>query len=186
MKQVNAIDKLELLAEELLKRIGPPLSLKSLGEDLEVDSKTIKHRLEIFFSLYYTFQISPCGAPKIRAVKKEQKLYFWDLSLTEEQGARFENLVTSHLLKYCHHYEDVYEHKMELRYIRDTDKREFYFVVIKNHTPLFAVEYKLSERSLSPHISYFKARTKIRNFYQVHLDQNECQVASDIMILPFG
>jgi hypothetical protein len=34
--------------------------------------------------MYYCFRIPPYGAPKIRAVKKEQKLYLWDWSLVSE------------------------------------------------------------------------------------------------------
>ena len=75
---------------------------------------------------------------------------------------------------------------MELRYVRDTDKREIDFVVLKNKKPLFAVECKLSEKKISPHIKYFAERTNIPKFYQVHLEPYESQVTSEIMILPFN
>jgi predicted AAA+ superfamily ATPase len=184
---IKEIDKLELMAEELPNRIGSPLSLKSLAEDLEVDPKTIKRWIESLNTLYYCFQIAPYGAPKIRAVKKEKKIYLWDWSQIENEGLRFENLVASHLLKFCHHLEDTQGYKMELRYIRDTDKREVDFVVIKNKVPLFAVECKLKERSISPNIIYFNERLKIPKFYQVHSDLNlmERQVTSSISIVPF-
>lgn len=184
---IKEIDKLELMAEELPNRIGSPLSLKSLAEDLEVDPKTIKRWIESLNTLYYCFQIAPYGAPKIRAVKKEKKIYLWDWSQIENEGLRFENLVASHLLKFCHHLEDTQGYKMELRYIRDTDKREVDFVVIKNKVPLFAVECKLKERSISPNIIYFNERLKIPKFYQVHSDLNlmERQVTSNISIVPF-
>ncbi len=102
---VSDIDKVELLAEALPLRVGSPLSVKSLSEDLEVDPKTTKRWIEILDSLYYCFRISPFGAPKIRAVKKEQKLYLWDWSQIEEPGFRFENMVACQLLKFCHHHE---------------------------------------------------------------------------------
>ena len=78
-------------------------------------------------------------------------------------------MVASHLLKFCHFREDVFGDTMELRFIRDTDKREIDFVVIKNKKPLFAVECKSGEKYLSTHIGYFKERTKIPRFFQVHL-----------------
>lgn len=68
------------------------------------------------------------------------------------EGARFENLVASDLLKYCHFVEDTEGHRMELRYLRDADLRELDFVVLKDKKPLFAVECKTGERGLSPHI----------------------------------
>ncbi len=65
-------------------------------------------------------------------VKKEQKLYLWDWSQVEDPGARFENFVGSHLLKYCHFEQDVNGFKMELRYLRDVERRELDFVVLKD------------------------------------------------------
>jgi hypothetical protein len=180
------IDKVELLAQALVERVGSPLSMKSLAEDLEVDPKTIKKWIETLDSLYYCFQIAPYGSPKIRAVKKEQKLYLWDWSQIEEPGFRFENMVASQLLKYCHHMEDVDGHHMELRYIRDTDKREVDFVVLQNKKPLFAVECKLKEKNLSSHIKYFKERTNIPQFYQVHTDEIERVISDEITITSFA
>ena len=37
-----------------------------------------------------------------RTLRKEPKIYFWDWAEAPEGGARFENLVPSHLLKLCH------------------------------------------------------------------------------------
>ncbi len=78
----------------------------------------------------------------------------------DEIGFRFENLVASHLLKYCHFIEDTQGYKMDLRYLRDTDGREIDFVVLKNKKPIFAVECKSGEKNLSPHINYFKERSR--------------------------
>ena len=100
LENVTDLDKVELLAEELPRRVGSPLSVKSLAEDLEVDPKTAKRWIEILDSLYYCFQIAPFGSPKIRAVKKEQKLYLWDWSQIEDEGIRFENMMASQLLKF--------------------------------------------------------------------------------------
>lgn len=185
LETIKDLDKVEILAEELERRVGSPLSIKSIAEDLAVDSKTTKRWIAILDSLYYCFQIAPFGAPKIRAVKKEQKLYLWDWSQVEDPGHRFENLVACQLLKYCHFHEDVHGEKMELRYIRDTDKREVDFVIIKNKKPIFAVECKLNNRSISPNIFYFKERTNIPLFYQVSIEGNEHQVSEGIMITSF-
>lgn len=185
LETVKDLDKLELLAEELPRRVGSPLSYKSLSEDLEIDPKTAKRWVQILGTLYYSFEIPPFGAPKIRAVKKEKKLYLWDWSQVEDKGARFENMVAGHLLKYCHFHTDVYGEKMELRYLRDTDKREVDFVVLKNKRPLFAVECKYKDTSASPHLFYFKQRTDIPKFYQVTFEGIEKQLEDNVSILPF-
>lgn len=184
-EDVKNLDKIFSLAEELPMRVGAPLSLNSLANDIEADFKTIKRWLGILASLYYSFQIAPYGSTKIRAVKKEQKLYMWDWSQVENPGFRFENMVASHLLKYCHFLEDVEGYKAELRFLRDTDKREVDFVVMKDKKPLFAVECKTGEKSVSPHLFYFKERTTIPHFYQVHMGNLHKQVDDRISVLPF-
>jgi predicted AAA+ superfamily ATPase len=180
------LHKMHALAEELPNRVGSPLSVNSLANDLEADFKTIRRWLEVLGSLYYSYQIAPYGSAKIRAVKKEQKLYMWDWSQVEKPGLRFENMVASHLLKYCHYLEDVEGYRMELRFLRDTDKREIDFVVIKDKKPIFAVECKHGEGSVSPHIFYFRDRTSIPHFYQVHLGRSQRQVDDQISVLPFS
>jgi predicted AAA+ superfamily ATPase len=64
LEDVKDINKVELLAEELPRRVGSPLSVKSLAQDLEIDPKTAKRWVEILSSLYYCFQIPPFGAPQ--------------------------------------------------------------------------------------------------------------------------
>jgi uncharacterized protein len=184
-EDVKDLNKIFTLAEDLPNRVGSPLSVNSLANDIEADFKTIRRWLEILSSMYYSFQIAPFGSAKIRAVKKEQKLYMWDWSQVETPGLRFENLVASHLLKYCHYLEDVEGYRTELRFLRDTDKREVDFVVLKNKKPVFAVECKTGEGSVSPHIFYFRDRTAIPHFYQVHLGKLHRQVDDRISILPF-
>lgn len=186
LERVNEISLLEVLAASLPNKIGSPLSLQGLREDLEVSHDSIRRWLQIFENLYLTFRISPYGSPKIRAVKKEQKLYFWDWSQVEDEGARFENLVASQLLKYCHFLEDSEGYSMELRYLRDTDKREVDFVIIKDKKPIFAVECKSGEKNLNPAIEYFLQRTPIPKFYQIHMGTKDCIVKNaNVRILPF-
>ena len=183
---IRDIEKIHQLAEELPNRVGSPLSIKNLSLDLEVDHKTAKNWVLTLENLYYCFLISPYGESKIRAVKKEQKLYMWDWSQVGTLGLRFENMMASHLLKYCHFQEDVFGERMELRFIRDTDKREVGFVVLKNKKPIFAVECKLKNDNLSPHIKYFKERTKIPIFYQVHLEGKSSNITDHVKILNFS
>jgi len=185
LENVREISLLELLAAELPARVGAPISVKNLRDTLEVAHETVERWLRIFERLYFSFRIPPFGAKKIRAVKKEQKLYLWDWSLVQDQRARFENMVASHLLKYCHFVEDTEGWAMELRYIRDTDGREVDFVVLKESKPLFAVECKVGERNINKAIPYFAERTPIPLFYQVHMGQADYEKAG-VRVLPFG
>lgn len=169
LEHVREVSLVEQLVDLLPGRVGSPLSVKSLREDLEVDHKTVERWLTILENLYLCFRISPFGPSKVRAVKKERKLYLWDWSMTPEGGPRFENLIASQLLKYCHFREDTEGRAMELRFLRDTARREIDFVVLEDRKPRFAVECKSGDRGLSPAIGYFAARTSIPRFFQVHL-----------------
>jgi hypothetical protein len=73
---------------------------------------------------------------------------------------------------------------MELRYLRDTDKREVDFVVLKNRKPLFAVECKSREKSLGSAIQYYAERTPIPRFYQTLLGSRHFE-SGKITVLPF-
>jgi len=186
LERVHEMSLLELLADALPERVGSPLSIQNLRGDLEVSHDSVRRWLDIFERLYLCFRLSPYGPPRIRAVKKEQKLYLWDWSAVPEGGTRFENLVASHLLKYCHFLEDTEGYRMDLRYLRDTDKREVDFVVLEGKKPLFAVECKTGEREVSPNARYFRARTPIPQFYQVHLGTRDYGDAErDVRVLPF-
>lgn len=183
---VKDLSKIELLVDALPVRVGAALSIKSLQEDLEVSPNTVSRWIEVLEAIYYCYRIAPYGPPKIRAVKQANKLYLWDWAeVSEEGGGRFENLVASHLLKYCHYLEDTKGYRMELRYLRDVDGREIDFVILQDKRPLFAVECKTGERNISPHIAYFAARTKIPAFYQVHLGTKDFGVPRSGRVLPF-
>lgn len=186
LEKVGDLSALEQLALELPNRVGSPLSVKSLREDLEVAHATCDRWITILESMYYCFRIPPFGARRIRAVKKEQKLYLWDHSLVTDPGPKFENLVASQLLKYCHFEEDRAGHRMELRFLRDTDRREVDFVVMRDGKPEFAVECKSGERAINPAIGYFKERTTIPKFYQVHLGTKDyVDHKSEGRVMPF-
>ena len=183
LENIKEISLLELLAEEIPNRVGSPLSVKNLKELLQVAHETVERWLKIFERMYYCYRIPPYGPPKVRAVKKEQKLYLWDWSIIPDPGPRFENFVASQLLKYCHFVEDTEGFRMELRFLRDTDKREIDFVVLKEGRPMFAVECKSGEKNINPSLFYFMKRTSIPRFYQVHQGNKDYE-KNGVRVLP--
>jgi hypothetical protein len=66
------------------------------------------------------------------------------------------------------------------------DHDQIDFVVLKNNKPIFAVECKTRDKALSSHIKYFKERTKIPSFYQVHLGARDYGDAASGRVLPFS
>jgi predicted AAA+ superfamily ATPase len=185
LERVRDVALVELMVDALPARVGSPLSVKNLREDLEVAHDTAERWISILENLYYCFRIPPFGPRRIRAVKKEMKLYLWDWSAIDDPGARFENLVASHLLKLCHFVEDTEGHRMELRFLRDTDGREVDFVVLRDRKPWFAVEAKVSDRDPDRALRYFKKRTSIPTWFQVHLGARDA-VIDGVRLLPLS
>ncbi len=186
LENVREISLIELLLDELPNRVGSPLSIKNLRELLQVAHDTAERWISILERMYVCFRISPFGAPRIRAVKKEQKLYMYDWSQVRTSGERFENFIACQLLKYCHYMEDTEGYNMELAFLRDTDNREIDFVVLKDRMPLFAVECKTGERQVNKAAYYFRERTEIPCFYQTHLGEKDFGNAeATVRVLPF-
>jgi predicted AAA+ superfamily ATPase len=185
LENIQNLDKVEMLADILPSRVGSLLSVKSISEDLEISDKTIKNWISVLDRLYYSYQIYPYGSVKIKAIKKTPKIYLWDWSQVQNEAARFENLVASHLLKLCHYWEDTLGYKSEVRFIRDNSGRECDFVVIRDKKPLFAVECKLNSSEVDTSVIYFKEKLKIPKWYQVHLGEESRVIAPDYKILPF-
>lgn len=169
LEQVTDLNRMELLFDRLSQTVGSVLSINSLREDLEVAHGTLTNWVNIFERLYGVFRIHPFGAPRLKAVKKEAKLYFWDWSRIENDSARFENLVAVHLYRLMHWIEDTEGEKCELRYFRDTLGKEVDFIFMKNGKPLFVVEVKSDERPLDPNLKYFVERVQIPRAFQVSL-----------------
>lgn len=186
LEHVKEVTQLDLLVQVLPERVGAPLSINNLRQDLSVAFETIDRWITILENLYFCFRIQPHGLPRLRAATKERKLYMWDWSVCINQAARFENLVASNLLKYCHLIEDREGDRMALRFVRDSQGRELDFVVVRNNKPEFAVECKMGEQQMSRNISYFAQRTDIPRFYQVHTGEKDYEIAEfKARVLPF-
>lgn len=158
LERVDDLGQLELLMLRLPSLVGSPLSINALREDLQVSHKAVSNWLNIFERLYAIFRISPFGAAKIRAVKKEQKHYHFDWTLVDDPSYRFENLVASHLLKWIHYLADTQGRDLELRYFRDVDGREVDFIVTEKKKILWAIECKWDDSDITKSLNYFKTR----------------------------
>lgn len=158
LERIQDLGSLELLMLRLPELVGSPLSINAVREDLQVSHKSVSSWLGALERLYAIFRVSPFGAPKIRAVKKEQKHYHLDWSIVPDAAARFENLVACHLLKWIHFQQDTKGRDLELRYFRDIDRREVDFVVVEGRKPILFVECKLGDAEVDRGLRYLTAR----------------------------
>ncbi len=169
---IRDIGSMKLLSDILPAKVGSLLSINSIREDLEVSHRAVSNWLDILELFYYHFRIYPYNQKTIRSIKKEPKLYLMDWSEVEDEAARFENMIASHLLKLTHFLYDYEGYKTELNFLRNVDKNEVDFLVTINKKPWFGVEVKLNNENISNPIKYFKEKLKIPFMYQVIKKKN--------------
>jgi predicted AAA+ superfamily ATPase len=102
-----------------------------------------------------------------RAIKKEKKLYFYDWSLLSDSGSRFENLIAVTLLKMVARFNEKGLGDFEVSYIRDREKREVDFVILKKYKPIGLIEAKESDLKVSKAGKYFSRRLNVPIFQVV-------------------
>jgi len=185
IEDIRDLDKVELLFDRLPECVGSVLSINSLREDLEVTFPTAKNWIGTLEKFYACFRVAPFGSAKIKAVKKEQKVYLWNWAYVENEAARFENFIASHLLRWTHWLQDMEGEKVELRYFRNTLGQEVDFVIVKKEKPWLAIEVKLDDRPLDSNLKYFLERVFVPYAFQISLkgtkdyrvpDINGCKV----------
>lgn len=167
LERIVELGAMELLAARLPALVGSPLSINAVREDLQVAHKTVERWLDIFERLMFIFRLAPFGPPRIKAVKKSRKHYVFDWTAIPDDGPRFENVIAFHLLKECHHQEDVDGLDSELRFFRDVEGREVDFVQLQAGKPVRFVECKLSDTAISPALLYLQRKFPAVNAVQV-------------------
>jgi predicted AAA+ superfamily ATPase len=169
-EQFQDLATIELVLHRLPEMTSGRLSINSLAEDVQVDHKTLSKWIQSLERLYAVFRLSPYGPPKIKAIKKEQKLYFFDWNAVVDEGPRFENFLAMHLLKWVYFEQDTKGRELELRYYRDKYDREVDFVVLENRKPILFIESKLSDADTSRGLKYLKSKFPLVRALQVHLN----------------
>jgi predicted AAA+ superfamily ATPase len=172
LSRLPELSQVEMLTSLLPERASQPLSIKSLSEDLEVAYTTIKRWLNYLSELYYFYTIKPYSKSLARALKKENKIYLWDWSEIENEGARFENLIASHLLKYCDYMTDTGVGHFELRHLKNKEKLEIDFLILRDKKIYLPVEVKLSDEQPSTSWSKFMPQLHCEFGIQVVMKPN--------------
>ncbi len=173
IENLRDLSGIETLIHLLPDKVGGLLSVNSLREDLMVTHKTAASWVDVLERFYYHFRIHPHQSSRIKALRKEPKLYLWDWSEVADDGARFENLIASHLLKFCHYLHDVEGIRIELRFLRDVEGREVDFLLTVDGKPWFCVEAKTSDKTASRSLLHFKRKLGLPLVYQVLREPGE-------------
>lgn len=176
LRQLPLVEKLMFLLPE---RVGSPLSLNSLREDLEVHFATVKHWMELLERVFYGFFVRPYAKKGSRMLHKEGKWYLWDWTEIGDEAARFENLVAVHLLKYVRFMTDSGRENLSLHYVRDKEKRETDFLVCRDRKPVFLLECKLSDHVPDPSLFRFARLLGIKDAFQLVKEVVDVRIHKD-------
>jgi predicted AAA+ superfamily ATPase len=170
LTRIQEFSLLEILARILADRSGEQLVFSNLAADIQVAPNTVKTWVNTLASTYYGFLVRPWFRNVSKALRKEPKWYLRDWSGISDTGARAETLIACHLLKAVEYWTDTGRGQFELRYVRDKQKREVDFLVVRDEKPWFLVEVKQSDTTLSPSLGYFQKQTGAEHAFQVVID----------------
>ncbi|MCM8819714.1 MAG: AAA family ATPase [Candidatus Omnitrophica bacterium] len=172
---LREISNIEVLSNILPEKIGSPLSINSLVDDVRASYNSIKEWLLILEQFYYFFKIKPFSKSISRALRKEPKIYLYDWVEVVDDSKRFENLIAFHLYKAVTLWRDTGVGNIDLFYIRDKEKREVDFLITKNEQPIILIEAKYNDEELSKNLVMFQAKLKIPISIQVIHKKGVCK-----------
>lgn len=153
LSRIHDLEKVLDLMLLLPDRIGAPLSINSLREDLEVHFSTVKTYLKYLILSYGLFELPPYARKNHRFIKKEKKIYFYDWTQARSESAQFENYAAMELKARVDFWNDSLEDRYGLFYVRTRDGAETDFLIARNGKPWLLVEAKLSETQIARHHS---------------------------------
>jgi uncharacterized protein len=159
---VENLRSLQLVLRLLQSRVGSPISYTSIAEDVNISPNTVKKYIGLFEALFIVFRVSPFSNNIARSIKKEPKIYFFDLGMVaEDTGMKFENLVALSLLAHTIRKQDYEGRTIDLAYIKNKEGKEVDFLLVENESPVELIEVKFSDSKISPMLKYFSEKYSI-------------------------
>ncbi len=159
LENIQDLQTLGLLVDLLRSRVGSTIVVSNLAEDLQKSPVTIKKWIDLLEAMFVIFKVKVYTHNLARSVQKPFKVFFYDNADVEgDEGAVFENLVATHLLKQIQLAQDYEGHRFELAFVRDKEQREVDFIILKNKKPFELVEAKWGSTEISKHLRYYAER----------------------------
>ncbi|MBL8843282.1 MAG: ATP-binding protein [Planctomycetes bacterium] len=185
---IQDVSVLDLLARLLVERSAEALVYSSFAKELRVTVDTVRRWVATLASLHLGFLVRPWPKNVTKSLRKEPKWYAADWSAVGDPGRRAETFVACHLLKSVEGWQDAGFGRFELRYLRDKEKREVDFLVVRDGKPWFLVEAKLSDTALSRPLAHFQRQTKADHAFQVVVEADyvaaDCFARRDPCVVP--
>lgn len=188
LSRLQELPLVEILGRLLEDRSSEQLVVANLARELGVAPNTVKLWVHVLCSLHMGFLVRPWHVNVSSALRKEPKWFLRDWSGIKDVGQRTETFIACHLLKAVEGWTDLGLGDFELRYVRDKQKREVDFVVIRDGSPWFLVEAKHGMRGLSPWLAHFQKQTGAAHAFQVSMNapyvEADCFARQDPVIVP--
>jgi len=170
LTQIQHIDQLETLVRMLADRSAHRLVYGNMADMVRVSIDTVRRWIDILRNMHLGFLVRPWFKNVSRSLRKEPKWFLRDWASIEDMGDKTETFVACHLLKAVDGWNDMGLGKFELGYLRDKEKREVDFVVVRDGSPWFLVEVKHRDESLSKTLAYFQKQIKAPFAFQIVMD----------------
>jgi predicted AAA+ superfamily ATPase len=185
---ITDLGTMETLMQLLAEGSAQQLVYSNLAQEIHVAVDTVKRWIDLLCRMHYGFMVRPWFTNIAKALRKEPKWFQRDWGGVTDDGARAETLVACHLLKSVEGWTDLGFGEFELRYLRDKQKREVDFLVVRDRKPWFLVEVKLTATGLSPSLAHFQTQTKAAHAFQVVMnlpyEPADCFVVRQPVVVP--
>lgn len=167
LAHISDLGTMETLIQLMAERSAQPLVYANLAQEIQVAVDTVKRWVDLLARLHYGFLVRPWFKNVAKALRKEPKWFLRDWSGLADDGARAETFVACHLLKATEGWTDLGFGEFELRYVRDKQKREVDFLIVRDRKPWCLIEAKLGDTHLSNALGHFQNQTKALHAFQV-------------------
>jgi predicted AAA+ superfamily ATPase len=185
LESLQDISSLRLLVDLLRSRVGSSVVMSNLAEDLQIAPATVKRWVGVLSAMYLCFPVFPYSKKIPRAIQRPPKVFFYDNGdVLGDEGAVFENLVATHLLKRNHFLEDSTGTSYELMYLRDKEKREVDFVILKDGQVDELIEVKLTETKPTSALKHYAKLLMPRRTIQIVRDLKQSMLLDGVEIVP--
>ena len=189
LTRIQELSQIEMLALRIQRQVGQLTSYSTFARDIRSTVPTIQRWIDVLESLYYCFRVTPWHRNVAGSLRKEPKYYLWDWSQVRDAGARAENLVASALLKFTRWRTEQGLGEHSLHFVRDKQKREVDFVVVRDDRPWILVEVKSgASKSLPKHLHHFQKQTRAAYAFQVSVESDyvdrDCFSETSPIIVP--
>lgn len=184
LTRIQHIGQVEMLARLLAERSSRQIIFSNLAKDVRVSVDTVRRWIDIMGSLHLGFLVRPWHRNVTRSLRKEPKWFLRDWSFIRDDGDRAETFVGCHIRKAVDGWNDMGFGKFEMGYLRDRERREVDFVVVRDGRPWFLVEVKQRETTIARSLGFFQEQLGAPYAFQVVIDAD--YVDADCFARPRG